>query len=137
MSTAIKFRNNIYLDTSGITHNNKVLKDLLTPIEINTGYITPNSGTKNIGNVSQYERLLVVLGANGSYTTVEVPKSYYGSNIGANWQAVDNRIATYYCTFKIEANGNTTIIYSGYSFNTTNSDYPREYGITKIYGYKY
>lgn len=137
MSKAIKFKNNIYLDTSGITHNNKVLKDILTPTPIDTGYITPNSGTRNVGNLSQYERLLVVLSANGSHTTVEVPKDMYGWNIGANWQAVDNRIATYYCTFKIEANGNITIIYSGYSFNTTNSDYPREYGISKIYGYKY
>lgn len=137
MSTAIKFKNNIYLDTSGITHNNKVLKDILTPTLIDTGYITPSSGTKNVGNLSQYERLLVVLSANGSNTTVELPKDMYGWNIGVNWQAVDNRIATYYCTFRIEANGNITIVYSGYSFNTTNNDYPREYGISRIYGYKY
>ena len=104
---------------------------------IDTGYITPSSGTKNIGDLSMYERLLVILSANGSNTIVEIPKSMYGLNIGANWQAVDNRIATYYCTFRIEANGNITIIYSGYSFNTTTNDYPREYGISKIYGYKY
>lgn len=29
MSKAIKFRNNTYLDTAGISHNNKILKDII------------------------------------------------------------------------------------------------------------
>jgi hypothetical protein len=137
MAKSIKLKDNTFIDSSGVTHNRTNLKTLLTPVLLYEGYITPSSGTVNIGNVSQYERLLVVLGANGSYTSIEIPKIMYGAYHGVNWQAMDNRLANYYVTFKIDANGGVSILYSGYNRVDSASDFEREYGVSRVYGYRY
>lgn len=136
MSKAIKFKNNIFLDTGGIVHNRYILKDLLSPTLIYDGYITPNVGDVNVGSIIDYKRLIVILEANGSCTSLVVLPAMYDRYIGINWQAMDNRTATYYVTFRITSNGIISILYSGYTLSSSNSDYIREYGISKIYGYK-
>lgn len=137
MAKSIKFRNNVYLDSSSIVHNKLKLSELLSPTLIYEGYISPSSGVINIGSITKYKRLIVQLEANASCTTVEVLSDLYGRYIGVNWQAMDNRIATYYVTFKITATGEVSILHSGYTFSSSTSDYVREYGISKIYGYQY
>lgn len=137
MTKSIKLKNNNYIDSSSVVHNRVALKELLTADLLYDGYITPTSGVKNIGNISKYERLLVVIGANGSFTTKEIPKWLFNSSIGVNWQATDNRTATYYCTFVLSESGDIEVKWTGFTYCIDNADYQRNYGISRIYGYKY
>lgn len=137
MAKSIKLKNNNYIDSSSVVHSKISLKELLKPDLLYDGYITPNTGIVNIGDINKYERLLIIISANYSYTTKEIPKYLFNANIGVNWQATDNRTATYYCTFSLNENGNIEIKWSGFTYATDNTDYPRYYGITRIYGYKY
>lgn len=109
----------------------------LKPVTIWEGSVTGQGGTASIGSIAAYERVKCYLGANGSYTVVEVPKSLYGYNIGVNWQAADNRLANYYVTFSITASGLITVLYGGYNRVDVASDYERAYGVYKVEGYKY
>lgn len=137
MSKAIRFKNNIYLDSQSVVHNKISLNEILTPDLIYEGYITPATGIKNIGSITKYKRLLICLEANGAHTTVTLMPYHYGNYYGVNWQAMDNRLATYYVTFKITPEGEVTILHSGYMLSSSTSDYVRDYGISKIYGFKY
>ena len=132
---SLKVLGKIYANNDIILKSDKPLE--LEPTLLYDGYITPNDGVINIGSIKDYERLLIVLGANGSYTTKEIPKNLFNSSIGVNWQAVDNRLAMYYCTFMINENGDVEVKWSGYTLANTNEDYIRYYGISMIYGYKY
>lgn len=137
MSKSIKFKNNIYLDSKSVVHNKLSLNEILTPDLLYDGYIKPASGIINIGSVAKYKRLVLCLEANGSHTTVTLLPYQYGNYVGVNWQAMDNRLATYYVTFKITTTGEVSILHSGYILSSSTSDYIREYGISKIYGYKF
>lgn len=137
MSKSIRFKNNTYLDSKSIAHNKISLNEILTPDLLYEGYISPSKGTINIGSIIKYKRLLVCLEANGSHTTIMILPFQYGNYVGVNWQAMDNRTATYYVTLKITESGAVSILHSGYTLVSSTSDYVREYGISKIYGYKF
>lgn len=135
MSTFIN--KDTYIGDTGKKLSDLIPNDLITPVLIYQGYITPSSGTVNVGSFSNYKRLLIVLGANSSYTSLEIPVSLLPRTFAANWQALDNRLANYYCTFSLSSNGDVNIVYSGYNRVDLNYDNERNYGITEIYGYKY